>query len=434
MLFRKLDASRIDDLAEFFQRNRRPEIESQFNPFPLEEQSARDILDTQRKDSLFALYENEKIQAFSMLRGADEGYSKPSFGILVDHARQGEGLGRYLTDWTLLWADQQKVERIRLSVFDDNIAALRLYERLGFASQESVDHDGRTKRIMERKCPVERTALYTSLLALKPDEPLQHRLEDWRHSGLTQIEATWYPLTDDIYLASVGNQLIIHNYFPPEPDEPVLNLASPDPIARTRARDFYANRIELSQQLAAPWYSLHAGFINDPIGRDEHGFVFAEPTAQEASSSLSRFTREIETLAIEARQRNVSLLIENNVCSPSNKDKLLLVTPADFREFLAGGNLSNRVGILLDTGHMNVSAQTCGFAKESFLELAHNIEGMHLHQNDGSADLHLPCYANDWPIDFALEIQPSYASLEGRYTNLADLQKAYLGIYRRLNE
>ena len=36
-------------------------------------------------------------------------------------------------------------------------------------------------------------------------------------------------------------------------------------------------------------------------------------------------------------------------------------------------------------------------------------------------------------VDFALEIKPRYASLEGRYSSLEELQRAYIEIYRRLN-
>lgn len=434
MRFRKLEIADCKALADFFERNDDDSATRHFHPFPLNRLSAEALLKEKRRDSFFALWQEDRIIAFSMLRGFDEGYDIPSFGLLVDRHDRNKGLGRYLSDWTLLWADRSGIEAVRLNVYSDNPRAKALYESLGFSTIESTQLEGRSKSIMRRQRPEERIALYVSLLALKPAESLVERIDQWHRYGLDFIEATWYPNIEDAPppLELMRNRTVIHNYFPPEPDDPFLNLASPNEANLRRSLEFYENRIDLSRQLNAPWYSIHAGFIGDPIGRDSFGFLFQEPKQGEQIAALDRFANALAALEKQARDSSVSLLVENNVCSKSNRNKLLLVTPEEFQQF-RDRYQGEFFRILLDTGHMNVSAKTLEFEASAFLDLASNIEGVHLHQNDGEADQHLPVFANDWPVDFALEVKPRYASLEGRYSSLEELQDAYIEIYRRLN-
>lgn len=63
------------------------------------------------------------------------------FGISVLQAWAGLGLGRALLEYLIAWAGRSGVVRkINLKVRVDNVAAIRLYERMGWV------HEGRTTR------------------------------------------------------------------------------------------------------------------------------------------------------------------------------------------------------------------------------------------------------------------------------------------------
>ena len=63
------------------------------------------------------------------------------FGISLLQTYAGRGLGRALVEYMLAWAERSGVVRkINLKVRVDNIAAIRLYERMGWV------HEGRTTR------------------------------------------------------------------------------------------------------------------------------------------------------------------------------------------------------------------------------------------------------------------------------------------------
>lgn len=134
-----------ETLAALFARNSVPAVADGFDPFPLTaEQGRRIALDTGEDDFYLAL-DATGPAGFSMLRGFDAGYAIPSFGIFVDRERQGQGIGRRLTEWTVTQARSRGCPAVRLSVYASNAAALALYASLGFneRERETVERRGR---------------------------------------------------------------------------------------------------------------------------------------------------------------------------------------------------------------------------------------------------------------------------------------------------
>jgi ribosomal protein S18 acetylase RimI-like enzyme len=143
--FESIGLTHARALEELFRRNAVRSVTSGFDPFPLTAVSARTIAMEPGRDSYFVLADGDLLTGFSMLRGADEGYEVPSFGIFIDQASQGQGLGRLLTTRTLDAAREQGAPAVRLSVYEENRPARRLYESLGFVERERhrVDRNGR---------------------------------------------------------------------------------------------------------------------------------------------------------------------------------------------------------------------------------------------------------------------------------------------------
>ena len=132
-------------LARFFSRNNVPAVVATFDPFPLTEETARRIAVDPRRDRYYGAFIGDRLVALSMLRGWDEGFELPSFGIVVDRTLQGQGLGSRLTDWTIEQARRLGSAAIRLSVYGSNRAAHAMYAARGFRelSREPVERDGR---------------------------------------------------------------------------------------------------------------------------------------------------------------------------------------------------------------------------------------------------------------------------------------------------
>jgi ribosomal protein S18 acetylase RimI-like enzyme len=137
----------VGALIALFESNAGSAVTSSFDPFPLTEQEGRRIALEPRRDLYYVAVRADRLVGMSMLRGFDEGYAIPSFGIFVDYRANGQGVGRALTSWTIEAARRCGCKAVRLSVYASNTVARGLYTSLGFSELErsSVDRDGKTE-------------------------------------------------------------------------------------------------------------------------------------------------------------------------------------------------------------------------------------------------------------------------------------------------
>ena len=426
-LFRRLRPVDADALGALFERNDVPAVTDLFCPFPLTRATAHQLLRDGCKDLFFGLFHGGQLTAFSMLRGFDEGYAIPSFGLLVDRPQQRRGYGRALLRHTCRYADRAAVARVRLTVFLDNPGARALYEAEGFAAEAEGVRHGRPHAVMFRPARAAAVPVYASTSCLRAGEPLPERARRWADAGLLHLECSFYPGLDAGALreaAACAAAMMLHSYVPLEGEDFCFNLASPSPELRRRCIRFARERLHLSRDLGARHYAVHAGFAADPEGRDACGFLFPAVTPAQLRESEQVFADAIAELAAEARTAGVTLLVENNVMIPASRGKLLLVSPSDFAR---SRTLFEATGarVLLDLGHAKVSARTEGDAWEPavFSALAPLIAGLHLHDNDGRADQHLPAGLS--PAVRALPglFSPDFVTLEGRFAAIGPLQQ-----------
>jgi ribosomal protein S18 acetylase RimI-like enzyme len=135
LVIEPVKARHAQALVELFERNRVPVVSDSFDPFPLTADEAERVALQPRRDAYFVASLQGGLVAMSMLRGFDEGFEVPSFGIFVDHRHHGQGIGRRLTAWTVDEARTRGYPAVRLSVYASNVKALGLYRSLGFGEQ-----------------------------------------------------------------------------------------------------------------------------------------------------------------------------------------------------------------------------------------------------------------------------------------------------------
>jgi ribosomal protein S18 acetylase RimI-like enzyme len=110
----------------------------QFHPHPLTAQEACRIAQgaAARKDLYFAAFLGERLVGYGMLRGWDEGYSIPSFGVAVSLAYRGRGIARSLLRYAIQRARESGAGTMMLKVHLNNHDARHIYESEGFVFQE----------------------------------------------------------------------------------------------------------------------------------------------------------------------------------------------------------------------------------------------------------------------------------------------------------
>jgi sugar phosphate isomerase/epimerase len=235
-----------------------------------------------------------------------------------------------------------------------------------------------------------------------------------RQAGYYELELggnlKFEPPTETQLARAQDFSFLIHNYFPAPAEPFILNLASADTGVRQKSLTHAQNALKLCQTLDIPSYSVHAGFLvdlkPDNLGKKQSDLPFID-----RQTGLKIFTESIAELLNDT----VDLLIENNVNSRENlvegRNKLyLLAEPEETLKFFQSLN-NPRLGLLVDLGHLNVSAKQLRFNKYEYLEiLAPWIKAFHLSANDGISDQGLPFNQNEWFIE-ALKKFPDAAKI-----------------------
>lgn len=179
-----------------------------------------------------------------------------------------------------------------------------------------------------------------------------------------------------------------HNYFP-APEKPfLLNLSSLNDELWQLSVDHCRKGLDLAATSGAPFFSAHAGYCGDPDSRDL-GKKMATVYPDRRSEYWERFLEAVHELAAEAERRNVKFLIENHVVIAENtageNHPFLCATADEILRLRA--DVGPSIGLLLDTGHLKVTARSLGFDRNEFvLEVADVVDCIHHSDNDGVRD------------------------------------------------
>ena len=103
-----------------------------FIPFEFDQVTITSVLKNSIKDKFFGLFVNNKLVGFYMLRGFDQGYAVPSYGVYISHKFSGLGLAKLTLHHALSICRINKIEELMLKVHPDNIFAKKMYEDFGF--------------------------------------------------------------------------------------------------------------------------------------------------------------------------------------------------------------------------------------------------------------------------------------------------------------
>jgi RimJ/RimL family protein N-acetyltransferase len=114
----------------------RPKYLAHFHPFPFDAPSLETRLRARRLDQYFALRCDGALAGFWMLRGLDEGYTRPAFGVFVAEEFAGRGLATRALRESIAWCRAHGIARLMLKVHPENIRARRTYDRAGFRFSE----------------------------------------------------------------------------------------------------------------------------------------------------------------------------------------------------------------------------------------------------------------------------------------------------------
>jgi RimJ/RimL family protein N-acetyltransferase len=129
---RQLRASHSGDLGWLFKQQGADYLRY-FHPFAFDVVTLERVLSSATQDVYLGIYVLQEIVGLVMLRGWDDGYTVPALGIMLDYAYTGCGLSDMAIHAAKCIARLRNCQRIMLKVHPDNLPAMRLFRRHGFA-------------------------------------------------------------------------------------------------------------------------------------------------------------------------------------------------------------------------------------------------------------------------------------------------------------
>jgi len=135
--FRILNNSDVESLSNLL-LNSSSEYIKYFHPFDFQWLSIQKILDSAINDKFFGIElkhdssESDKLIGFYMLRGMDEGYTEPMYGVFINQEWQGKGIARLTLSHAECFCKINSYKGLLLKVNHNNYLAKKLYESIGF--------------------------------------------------------------------------------------------------------------------------------------------------------------------------------------------------------------------------------------------------------------------------------------------------------------
>ena len=138
MIPERLSKKHLSSFIAFFERLRQDGAEDFFHPHPYTPKSLEEVirLSEEGVDEYWVGLRGSEIAQYGLLRGWQEGYTRPSLGIAVAPGYRGLGLARALMVYLHQRAIARGAMEIILKVNRRNQTAIKLYLALGYKLDE----------------------------------------------------------------------------------------------------------------------------------------------------------------------------------------------------------------------------------------------------------------------------------------------------------
>ena len=275
------------------------------------------------------------------------------------------------------------------------------------------------------------------------DSPITEVLDELLENGVTSVELGsihCFEKNVDEKLKGRPFSYLVHNYFPPPSDPFVVNLASANKEIRDRSIKYAQECISIAAAIGAELYTFHPGFISDPIGRSTDNSNYDFLVADTVSSkhhyeyAFEKFLDATNILCSTAKSEGIAIAVETQG-SISRSDNILFHHPEEVERFITLFT-ADQVGLNVNLGHLNLSAQYHKFDKLQFINrFADRIRAFELSHNDGVKDDHALLQKNGWywPVIKEPKYKKIYKIFEGRDLKLKSVIKMF-GLINQLSK
>lgn len=134
---KKINIDQSEALKNLLQSSEK-EYSKYFTPFSFDIKSITHILSDAIKDQYYGIYINNNLVGLYMLRGLDEGYEIPSYGVWITKEFSSKGISKLTLQHAISFCKINAIKKLMLKVHPENIIAKNIYEEFGFIN-EGID-------------------------------------------------------------------------------------------------------------------------------------------------------------------------------------------------------------------------------------------------------------------------------------------------------
>jgi RimJ/RimL family protein N-acetyltransferase len=127
----------------------RPEYGKFFHPFSYAAADLSQRLSAVDRDRYWGIRCGESLAGFFMLRGWDEGFERPAFGVYIAEEYSKKGLFKLALQYAVSWCRLNGLKAIMTKVYPDNSRAAHVYEQAGFLFAGTCSDTG--QRVLEKR-------------------------------------------------------------------------------------------------------------------------------------------------------------------------------------------------------------------------------------------------------------------------------------------
>ncbi len=267
--------------------------------------------------------------------------------------------------------------------------------------------------------------------------PVDIAIESLLDMGIENIELSSVHEYDDNVLAAAAHftaNFVSHNFFPPTKDRLVLNLASADEKIHKNSIQFMKAAIDYAERMDIKLYTIHPGFLADPVGesksKENFDFQFAAdvsaPSAAEYEKAFERFLHGVKEIGNYIQGKDIKVAVETQG-AVDKKDLVLFARPDEFKRFCSEIK-SEQIGINLNMGHLNLAAKAWDFDKKAAVtKIKDRIFAVEVTDNNGKVDEHAPLKDDSWYLEILKDkhFKDVPVIFEGRFTPEPLIIKSY---------
>jgi RimJ/RimL family protein N-acetyltransferase len=128
---KELKVEHVPDLVKKLS-NEQTEYLKYFTAFEFSAETFNALLKKAVNDKFFGIFFEKEIAGFYMLRGFDEGYEIPSYGVWISSRFSNKGLSKLTLYHAFSVCRINNIQTLMLKVHPENKVPMKLYESLGF--------------------------------------------------------------------------------------------------------------------------------------------------------------------------------------------------------------------------------------------------------------------------------------------------------------